>query len=51
MVINGAQKVSAYLGNFLYTYGGLKDHRGEDAYKSWEQEAKAYDQMLEQQAK
>ncbi len=49
--LNGAQKVSAYLGNYLHIYGGLKDHRGEDAYKSWEQEAKAYDRMLEQQAK
>lgn len=33
----GAKKVSAYLGEYLYNLNMLDDHRGDEAYKAWDE--------------
>lgn len=43
---NGAQKVTTYLGNFLADKGILTDHRGDDAYDSWNVCAEQFDNMV-----
>lgn len=38
----GAQKVSVYMGSYLKEYFDLPDHRGEDAYASWDTRYQQY---------
>lgn len=46
--LSGAQKVSAYLGDYLAREYQLPDHRGEDAYASWEKMSEEYEQKTEE---
>lgn len=43
---HGAQKVTTYLGSFLADKGVLIDHRGDDAYDSWNVCAEQFDNMV-----
>lgn len=38
----GARKATKYLGKYLVNHYSLPDHRGEDAYAGWEEEAEEY---------
>lgn len=38
----GAVKLSDYLGKYLAEHADLPDHRGEEAYAAWEEEAEVY---------
>ena len=42
---SGAWKVTDYLGEHLSEAYGMPDHRGEDAYASWEAEYAVYEEM------
>lgn len=44
----GARKVTAFLGNYLAETQKLKDHRGDGAYRQWEEDCKIYDEALQQ---
>ena len=41
----GAQKVTKYLGEYIRSSYELPDHRGEEAYKSWDDAWTAYEEM------
>lgn len=45
--LSGAQKVTAYLGAYLAAEYELPDHRGEEAYASWDKESLEYKQKAE----
>ena len=45
--LSGAQKVTAYLGNYLAEEYELPDHRGEEAYASWNEESAEYKQKAD----
>jgi len=44
---SGAQKVTGYLGQYLKNKYDLPDHRGENFYRSWEEEAQKYHKKAE----
>ena len=44
--LSGAQKVSDYIGEHLATSYGLPDHRGDDAFSSWNDCSKRYGQRI-----
>lgn len=46
--LNGATKVAVYFGDRLSEGGKLVDHRQDPAYKSWEEELVAYDQLVDE---
>lgn len=39
---SGARKVTDYLGRYIVDHYDIADHRGEERYKSWEEDDKAY---------
>lgn len=43
--LSGASKVSAYLGEYLTEHYELPDHRGEDAYHSWDEAYEQYERL------
>lgn len=47
----GAHKVTAYMGEYLRSHYDLPDHRGEAAYRSWENEASSYQAKMEKKMK
>ena len=44
--VRGAGKVSAYLAEYLPAHYELPDHRGDDAYASWEQASRHFDTLV-----
>ena len=44
--ISGAEKATLALGDYLAAHYSLSDHRGEEAYSSWEKESAAYEKKL-----
>lgn len=44
--VHGAQKVSAYLADYLAANYDLPDHRGDPAYKSWETASRHFDALV-----
>ena len=42
----GCQKMTRYLGNYLADECGLTDHRGDPAYRNWDDLLPAYEQEL-----
>jgi hypothetical protein len=42
----GCQKMTRYLGNYLADECGLTDHRGDPAYRNWDELLPAYEQEL-----
>jgi len=46
--INGAQKVSRYIGKYLYENYGLISHKNDSAYKKWNDDLKEYHRLLDE---
>ena len=44
--VHGAQKVSAYLADYLAANYDLPDHRGDPAYRSWETASRHFDALV-----
>ena len=44
--LNGSYKFTKALGNYLKETYGLADHRGEEAYASWDEKAEAYGALV-----
>lgn len=44
--IRGAEKVTAYLGEYLHANYDLPDHRGDDAFQTWEQDWETFAKAL-----
>lgn len=44
--LNGARKVTTWLGKYLKTNYGLTDHRGEIAYRAWDEELEKYRESI-----
>ena len=44
MNVNGAEKYTAYLTDYILKNYDIPDHRGEEAYASWDEELERYDQ-------
>ena len=42
MNIYGALKITEHLGTYLHENYDLPDHRGEEAYQSWEEDCKIF---------
>ena len=42
----GSEKIAAYLGKYLTEECGMKDHRGESAYQSWDEMLAKYEQEV-----
>jgi len=42
----GSEKITSYLGKYLTEELGMKDHRGEPAYKSWDEMLAKYEQEV-----
>lgn len=42
----GSEKIASYLGKYLTEECGMKDHRGESAYKSWDEMLAKYEQEV-----
>ena len=45
--LSGCRKMTAYLGNFLRDECGMPDHRGDPAYRAWDDMLIAYDEEVE----
>ena len=48
MNLNGVVKVTTFFGDYFSEKGGLTDHRGDPAYRSWDEELIAYDKLVEE---
>lgn len=48
MNLNGAIKVTTYLGEFFSGKGDLVDHRGDPLYSDWNEELVEYDRLVEE---
>lgn len=46
MNYHGGKKVTSYLGRYLKENADLTDHRGDEAYKDWDEELVAFDQLV-----
>ena len=46
MNYHGCMKVTAYLGEYLKEHTDLVDHRGDEAYRDWDEELVAFDQLV-----
>ena len=44
--VRGANKVSGYLADFLHSKYDLADHRGDEAYQSWERAYQHYEALI-----
>lgn len=44
--INGAQKLSKYIGRYLSNYYKFTDHRNDSKYEQWHEEAKEYEKYV-----
>ena len=44
MNINGAEKYTAYMTDYILAHYDIPDHRGEKGYESWDEELERYDQ-------
>ena len=42
----GAEKITAYLGEYVLKNYGLEDHRGDPAYRSWNEMVAKYEQEV-----
>lgn len=48
--LNGARKVTTWVGEYLKENYALPDHRGEDGYRSWDEETKKYKESVKKLA-
>ena len=46
MNVFGSEKIASYLGKYLTEECGMKDQRGESAYKSWDEMLAKYEQEV-----
>lgn len=44
--LHGAKKVTAWVGRYMKNSGGLTDHRGELAYRTWDEELQKYRESI-----
>ena len=45
--VNGSWKFTKVFGQYLKDEYGLKDHRGEEAYASWDEQAQKYEEIIQ----
>ena len=45
--VRGAEKISSYLADYLSAHYDLPDHRGDPAYKSWEQASRHFASLID----